>query len=174
MIHIIIFSILMAIKGGSHWRYVPSGWSGKNKVADWFLDGTQLSSFIAGIWAGVFIDPLTGFLFGIAWWVGNMASLGEEVGAIGRLGKSWGPYLDWLGKDGVEYGWKKGLQRGIYLGAMLALATGNTALIVAGAALPPVYWVGQTLHWKIKNTDSWAWAEPIYGALIGAAFAMGV
>lgn len=168
MISIIIFTLLYSIKGGWHWR-IPKLKSLDHGVMGFFLDGTRLSSILALIYIAVMADdPIKGLLFGLAWFVGIMMSMGEEAGAVGRYGHAWGPYID--KGFGREYGVKKALQRGVFLGALLTLATGFTPFIVAGATFPIVYFAGSTLTYLIeKRPQSWPYAEPIYGAMIGIA-----
>lgn len=168
---ILFFAALYAIKGG--WLGKIPGFNGfmrSNKVLDFVLDGTRLSSLLAGLFAGQFMPAPQAALFGLAWFVGVMVSMGEEAGAIGRAGRSWGPYIEWLGGKGRAFGWKKGVQRFVFMGALLALATGYTGFIVAGAFVPVIYWLGSTLHYLIHRKDSWAYAEPAVGALFGLVF----
>lgn len=102
-------------------------------------------------------------------------SMGEEAGAVGRWGHAWGQYIRVKDVDGENpfgrsYGVKKALHRGVFLGALLTLATGFTPFILAGASFPLVYFLGSTLTYLImKKPQSWTLAEPIYGAVIGIA-----
>lgn len=164
---IIIFSILYAIKGGWLWN-IPKA----EKLKCWLTDGTQLSSILAGLYVGYCTDPIQGILFGLAWWVGVMVSMGEEAGSIGHYKGWWGGYKT-RGFD-RSYGIKKSIQRGIFLGSLLTIATNETLFIIAGATFPVCYFLGSSLHLLIegkKSTykDSWALAEPLYGAVIGIA-----
>lgn len=191
MITVLAFSALYSIKGGWHWN-IPGLKALDHGVVGFILDGTRLSSILAAIYIGHHADMQTGLLFGLAWFIGVCMSMGEEAGAIGRWGSAWGPYLKWmpettfyrvpkplkpvLGRDvfpiqeGQLYGWKKGLQRGVFLGALLTLATGYTPFILAGASFPVAYFLGSSLTYLItKRPKSWTCAEPIYGAIIGMA-----
>lgn len=136
--------------------------------------GKAVSSVIAGAFMAYEFDYLTGVLFAGAWFAGWTMSIGEEVGAVGRFKKQWGEYIDWLGPvKGKLFGWKKGLQRGAFLGACLSLAMYSIPygeiIIIACALFPAIYFLGNELYYKINKTDSWLYAEIIYGAVIGAS-----
>lgn len=177
MISAIFFALMMMIKGGWHWHLTIWRKDGRwihledldRGVLGFFLDGSRLSTITVLIVVSVLIDPLQGLAFALAWFIGNIASMGEEAGAIGPPPR--GPYIE--NGFGQRYGVLKGLQRGIYLGALLTLSTFVTEpspwFIVAGASFPVCYFAGQSLQWKIHKTTSWAYAEPIYGAVIGIA-----
>lgn len=165
---IVFFTLMMTIKGGWHWR-IPQIKALDDGVMGFFLDGTRLSTLLVLGYVGSLTDPLIGLFFALAWFVGNLASMGEEAGAIGPPAR--GPYIE--KGFGQAYGVKKGLQRGIYLGALLTFATfasdPSPWFIVAGATFPLCYFAGQYLYLKIHKTSSWAYAEPIYGLVIGLA-----
>ncbi|MEE7442663.1 hypothetical protein [Methylobacterium oryzae] len=171
MMTVLFFALMGMIKGGWHWRIKPLK-ALDHGVAGFFLDGSRLSTLFVLIWASLSVDTWTGLWFSIAWFLGNISSMGEEAGAIGRAGRIWGPYVEKLGRD-REFGLKMGMMRGVYLGALLTLATFTSTpspwFIVAGASFPLAYFAGSTLHWKIHKTDSWAYAEPIYYGIIGIA-----
>lgn len=189
---ILIFAGLYAIKGGAL-GLVPR-WSTltkTNAITRFALDGTRLAAVLAGLFIALQVDKTTGALFALAWFIGTIPSMGEEAGAIGTYRRHWGPYLQWMpqaksllklrGKEwfvreGVTFGWKKGAQRGVWMGASLALATQDTAFIWAGLAFPLCHFAGQSLYYAIHKDDSWAYAEPLIGAVFGIAAAhwMGV
>jgi hypothetical protein len=70
-------------------------------------------------------------------------------------------------------GWKAGVQRGVFLGAMLALATGNVSFIVAGALFPVTAWIGVSIMQSVKNKldVDWVLHEVLMGAVLGATYA---
>lgn len=179
---ITIFAALYAIKGGWHWRIkFLTVIKDKLPFIKWFVDGTQLSSFLAAVTVGLYTDPIAGALFGLAWWLGVMPSMGEEAGAVGRWGHAWGQYIRSIDpKDGKpafdrSYGIKKAIQRGVFLGALLTLVTGYTPFIIAGATFPIAYFIGTSFAYYVLKQDGWAPAEPLYGAFLGiaAAYYMG-
>lgn len=83
----------------------------------------------------------------IGWWVG----MAPDVGQV----------MDELRKGN----WKPGLQRGVYLGAAIALFTWNPAFIIPGILWPLAYWIGE----KMDDKDWW-FSEWLIGGLIGLAF----
>jgi len=93
--------------------------------------------------------------------------MGEEAGGVGRYGKAWGPYITHFDR---EFAVKKSIIRGVFTTALMAVITSNPWLLLAGASFPVVYYVFQTIYFWIYKKDSWALAEPAYGAIIGAAF----
>lgn len=162
----VVFAVLYMIKGGWHWR-IPYLKTLDHGVMGFFLDGTRLASILAALFIGAYQGPWIGAAFGLAWFVGTIPSMGEEAGAIGRLGHQWGPYIE--KGFGSAYGWKKGLQRGVFMGAMLTLITGFAPFILAGALFPVLHFIGQELHYRIHKQDGWAYAEPLIGFAMGVA-----
>ncbi|MET3414769.1 hypothetical protein [Methylobacterium sp. 1030] len=172
MIPVLVFAALMAIKGG--WLGRIPGWTAfqnSNMATERIFDGSIISACLAGLYVGMIHDPLAGVAFALAWFTGNAPSMGEEAGAIGTYRRGWGDYVE--AGFPRSMGWKKGLQRGVFLGACLTLPTflddPSPWFILAGALFPAVYWAGQSLHYAFHKTDSWAYAEPIYGAALGIA-----
>lgn len=111
-------------------------------------------------------DVIRGLLFGAAFILSVAPSMGEENGAIGRTGLCWGPYVDNPDDFGRSYGIKKGIQRGVFIGAVMTLATGSLAYIPFSALYVPLIFVTQELHWQFKREDSWAWSEPAIGLVM--------
>lgn len=179
LLSIAIFALCMMIKGGQLGR-----WFGINKITD-VLEGAYVSALILLVFHGVLVDWQSGLIFALAWVLAVRPSIGEEVGAIGRYGEAWGQYLDWMPEtkeltifgrsfaytEGQSYGIKKGLQRGVFAGSLLTLATGYTPFIIAGAAFVPCYWLGATIHHSIykKPEDAIEGSELLWGAVIGLA-----
>lgn len=177
----IFFALMVSIKGGlvghiaaqfglaEQWAKITSG-----KYTGFISEGKVISGVLSAIFIGVQTDWLVGLLFGVAWFVGWVMSVGEEIGAVGRIGHNWGPYVEWLGADkGREFGWKKGLHRGVFLGACLVLAMysipANEVIIIACALFPAIYFLGNEIYYRINKTDSWFYSEFLFGAVIGAA-----
>ena len=185
----LIFSAIYAVKGGSL-GYIPGFKKLKesNPVTDFILDGTRLAALLAGAYMFAHVGMSEGAQFALAWFLGTIVSMGEEAGAIGHYRKHWGPYVEWMpeavrlfkfrGKEyftrrGVIYGWKKGLQRGVWMGAALTLATGYPGFILAGLTFPFCHFIGQSLWFRLTGKDSWVLAEPLIGFVFGLA-ALGV
>lgn len=179
---IAFFSFMVALKGGlighvfkqfgkeEKWKAFKE----QNIVTNFVLDGSFLSAVASGFFIGAHTGWLVGLLFAIAWFTGWAMSIGEEVGAIGRLKLNWGPYVKWLGaSEAREFGWKKGLHRGTFLGACLSLAmysiAHNEIIILVAALFPATYFLGNEIYYRIHKSDSWFYAEFIFGAIIGAA-----
>lgn len=151
------FAIMMAIKGG---------WIGKfNKKIGDILEGAHFSALLIAL---VFA-PLVGWLsvaIGAAWWLGVRPSMGEEAGAIGTYKQSWGEYVDYFDRG---YGIKKSIQRGAWFGVPLAIVTGFIGWIIAGLAFPVVYFISMSARQYFTKSNSWDWAEPLYGLCFGIA-----
>jgi len=181
-----LFGLFYALKGGSGPSIFP-WWErirGKNKITERLLDGKVISTALVFVFAlfataetisangGLYGVPEYAFqflpatLFAAAWLLAVAPSMGEEHGAIGRIGKAWGAYIKAEKSFGREYGIKKGLQRGVWMGAFMALATGYAGFIVASLLFVPAVFVGQQLSWMLFKRDGWVLAEPIIGALV--------
>lgn len=188
LISIAVFAALYAIKGGSgpfffsNWRYVRY----KNRFYDRLLDGKVISTILAFLFIAAFTANLTdlqtaqdpavykilllpSLLFAAGWLLSVAPSMGEEHGAIGTSKGAWGPYIDALRPDGFQYfgrtyGIKKGLQRGIWIGAIMAAFTGYLPFIFWSLAFVPAVFVGQEIWLRWRGSNSWALSEPIIGA----------
>jgi len=173
----LIFAIAYAIKGG--WIGKIQGWDAwrksQPKALSMILDG----KFIAGLIVFVFIllssfDPIYSLVMLTAWLLAVSPSMGEEAGAIGRYGHWWGDYHDAVYSDTSKpvfnrsYGVLKGVQRGVWMGAVFTVA-GATALSIPimGLGFVAAHFIGQELYFRLHGRDSWAYSEPLVGALIG-------
>lgn len=186
MIEALFFSVMYAIKGGWLGKFLPvDEWSRRSLFVDIALEGAYLSGFLIFLFmliatatmagqhaTGVPVYELgpVGLALGVAlaWVIGVRVSLGEEAGAVGDYKGGWGPYIDQ--GFGRLYGVKKALQRGIFMGALLTLATGYTPFIVAGASFPLVYFIGNSLGLLVLKERGWSLSEPLLGFVFGVAF----
>lgn len=167
MIEPFVTSILYAIKGGQL-GHIP----GFNKLRedgillDSILDGKILSSL--GAW--IIFGPAVA----IAWLAGVAPKMGRIVGNVGGYRGNWDAD-ERPGAGDVREGWKLGIQRGVFMGAMLALATGNVWFIVAGSLFPATAWLGVSIEqYRTKRiVADWHWHEVIFGAAIGIPFIIG-
>jgi hypothetical protein len=156
-----------------------------------FMDGKVLSSIGFGVLVAVSGAEYRGFVGGgpaydlaiaagaiaaLGWLAGVAPKMGRIAGDIGGYRGNWDadqkPYPKKEGKAAAIEGWKAGLQRGVFMGAMLALTTGNLWFIIAGATFPACVFVGISIQQKItrKTLADWHWYEVIFGAVIGTAF----
>lgn len=173
MLTILTFTIAYMIKGG---------WLGKIQAVHNFeqkswlngriVDGKVLSTIIVFLFGLFTVDFSEGFILSIAWLLAVAPSMGEEAGAIGRINRWWGEYKD--KQFTRSYGIKKGLQRGVWAGAMFSIALGTPALFVPilGLGFIATHFTMQEIYFRIHKRDSWAYAEPAYGALIGLCVAI--
>lgn len=183
MIAIITFTIAYMIKGG---------WLGKIKVVDGFeqkswlsgrmVDGKVLSTIIIFVLGLMSYDITQGLIWAAAWLLAVAPSMGEEAGAIGRTDKWWGDYKDavypkWHHNQGQvvfgrRYGILKGVQRGAWIGAVFTVAGATTLSIpIMGLGFVAAHFIGQELYFRIhKSGQSWAYAEPIIGSLLGVCY----
>jgi len=154
---IVLFAALYAIKGG--WIEQLKGMAIPINFLACFLFCLPFVS----VWQAIIVS--------LAWLTIKM-SMGEEAGAIGRIGHWWGKYKD-MGMDRSD-GVKKALQRGVFPAAMLALATGYPWFIIAGLLFVPIHFVAHDLTYRITKTDGWKYAEPVLGATFGLFFGLWV
>lgn len=169
MIEPLITAGLYAVKGGQLGR-VP-GWNDLREnsvVADVLLDGKPLSA--------IGFACLAGPLAGLGWLAGVSPRMGRAVGNIGGYRGNWDaeekPYEGEEARAMAIEGWKAGVQRGVFLGACIALATGNVAFIAAGALFPVTAYLGVSLMQFIKKKVDvdWVFHEIILGAVLGVPF----
>lgn len=180
----LFFAIVYSVKGGWHWR-IPGLKRLDHGIAGWVIDGTQLSCILVAILVGFILSPFVGAFFGLMLWIGQNASMGEEGGAIGNYKEQYGPYLAlkpepvfWRlrgrtllsTREGVIYGWKKGLQRGVWLGFPLTVFTGLTDFVLWGLAWPFLMYAGNSLNVVLNSGKKnykrgWHLAEPMIGAV---------
>jgi len=175
---IIACAVLMAIKGG--WLgHIPkfNELRESSRVAGFLLDGSNVSAALfIPLCLGLGVAWPFALLAGAAWFAGNMISMGEEASAVGGYKGGWakiaGVIVEIRGATRLS-GIKSALQRGAWTGAMLCLAMPSAAFILAGFAFIPCYWIGISIaQLQSKKLDAgWAYAEPIWGAVIGAALA---
>ncbi len=187
----IFFGFLYALKGGSG-NSLFGWWAdfrAKNWLTERLLDGKVISTLGAFLFGLVVTSDLV-VLFGdvgvpeyrlrfqpalmiaAGWLAGVAPSMGEEHGAIGRFGYSWGPYIS-DSFFGRMYGIKKGLQRGVWMGACMTLATGFVPFILTSLLFVPAVFIGQEITYRLTGRDGWALSEPIIGALVfGLGFAL--
>lgn len=183
MIAIITFTIAYMIKGG---------WLGKIQAVHNFeqrswlngriVDGKVLSTIIVFLFGLFTVDISQALILSIAWLLAVAPSMGEEAGAIGRVGKWWGDYKDAVYPEGHykqgqmvfgrRYGILKGVQRGAWMGAMFCCAGATTLSIpIMGLGFVAAHFIGQEIYFRIhKQGQSWAYAEPIIGSLLGVCY----
>jgi hypothetical protein len=183
-ISILFFAAMYAIKGGwlddiSAVRLART----KSRILNRLLAGKVVSTALVFAFFSIALSSQLGVLvqYGLpvydlafktplllmlAWLVAVSPSMGEEAGAIGRIGRHWGDYVDmWGEKEGRSYGWRKGLQRGVWLGAPFTVLTGLPHFIILGALFPVCHFIGQQIYYMIHKVDSWKYAEPLVGGV---------
>lgn len=140
----------------------------KSRILDCLTDGKVLST------VGVLIlvtclsgNMTTAILFALAWIVAVSPSMGEEHGAIGDYKGALPAYLDRSMTDrGRAYDIKKGIRRGVFIGAAFALVTGCAGFIAASLLFVPAVWIGQTVNRLVTRQPGWTLAEPLIGAIV--------
>lgn len=167
----LVFAVAHSVKGG--WlskipavkQFEDSGW-----LQGRITDGTLLSTTLLFLYGWINHDLLAGTALAACWIGVITSSMGEEAGAIGRWGHWWGDYKD-RGFDRA-YGVKKGIQRGCFNGAGFVLIGGSLVFIpVLSIGFVVAYWIGNEIYYRIHKTDSWEYAEPLYGLMIGWCYA---
>lgn len=183
LISALLCAVLYSIKGGWHGRgrrflsrLAGTKFGPDNEPFDmsimqaalWSsLDGKILSA--AGFGALAYLAGYGFWAPAAGWLLGVSPSIGEEIGAVGGIKGNWRP-------EGRKWGWKKGLIRGVFLGACLAVAFDNTVIIWACAPFPLYSFIGVSIQ-QLRTGQvkaSWHWYEPIMGAAIGIALAFTV
>lgn len=155
MISIIVFAIAYLMKGGQF----P------------LLYGKIFSGFLVFDYLILFtgIGLYGSLLFTTAWMLAVTPSMGEEAGSIGRFKYWWGKYRN-LGFT-RSYGVKKGLQRGCWMGAMFAIATGSVVSIpIMTLGFVASHYIGQEIFYREFKKDNWVLSEAMIGSLIGICF----
>lgn len=180
---VIFCALLYALKGGSG-PYLFKRWAelrATNKITERLMDGKVISTIGAFLLALIGTADLVVLLgergvpeysahffvalkFAAAWLLSVAPSMGEEHGAIGRWKHAWGEYVE-LGL-GRSYGVKKGIQRGVWIGAIMTLATGFIPYIWFSFLFVPCVFIGQELYYRVTGRDSWVLSEPIIGAVV--------
>lgn len=171
-------------------HYADGSVMGGMSIPQWlwhrFLDGKALSAFLFGILFLIVTSEHQGgmvytFTDG-AWWRFPLAmtlwlaavspKMGRIAGMIGGYKGNWDrdeqPYDDPIESvmQAAE-GWKQGLQRGVFIGAMMALLFWNPLPIIFGALFPATLWLGISIEqFRTKTVAaSWIWHEFICGAV---------
>lgn len=165
----LICAVLYAIKGGSgnilkNWNKVRE----KSRILDRILDGKFLSTFLMGVFS-IFItqDGVLTLALMAAWLVAVSPSMGEEHGAIGDHKGMLPAYLERdITVRGRKYDVKKGIQRGVWMGAAFTLVTGYTGFIVASLLFVPCVYIGQCLNRIVLKVPGWTLAEPLIGGIV--------
>ena len=113
-------------------------------ISDWFLDGSQLGTFLfTFIMAAIQPDLGVALLTGFVWWFWSTSSMGEEAGGVGDYKENWGEYSEIYSRPSA---FKKAFYHGIAGGALLAITSGWLGFIPFLGLLPIVYFVGSSLH----------------------------
>lgn len=155
MLSILIFALAYTLKGGQFPLYA----------------GRLLSALLVFAYAiNTSLDLSLSLMITTAWLLAIASSMGEEAGAIGRYGHWWGEYRE----HGFSrsYGVKKGLQRGVWIGAMFSVVMGYASLFipVLGIGFVAAHFIGQELYYRIHGRDDWKYSEALIGALIGFCY----
>lgn len=148
-------------------------WRDSSPVIDRLMDGKVLSTaLLCGLCLALFGFEIESLLIPAAWLLSVSPSIGEEHGAVGRIGHTWGEYVD-TRIFNREYGIKKALQRGVWMGACMTAATGFVPFIFTSLLFIPSIFIGQELNYRILKEDGWTLAEPLIGAAVfGFGFAL--
>lgn len=166
-----LFGIAFAMKGGQTAKVIDDyeDWRSRSRILDRLLDGKVISTLVVGayMWIVFFfvkdqglVETLQNTLLFCLGWLGFISpAIRNEYLACKNKGFYVGSGL------GKKYGMKKFLQRAVFGGACLALATGFTGYILAAGLLyvPIVY----VLLNSIDDGDkAWALSEPLVGAFV--------
>lgn len=164
------FALAYAIKGGSgnileNWNKVRNS----NKILERLMDGKVLSTIMVFVFAVIAFEGSEYYAVALplAWLVAVAPSMGEEHGAIGDYK---GALPGYLRQDqthrGREYDVKKGLQRGVWMGAAMTLATGFVPFIWVSLLFVPVVFLGQCIDRLVMENPGWKITEFFIGAII--------
>mgnify|MGYP006446641313 CR=1 FL=1 len=182
IITIAVFAFAFMTKGSNTGIVLPAWADLKNKLRDkswWWdraLDGKVLSTAIVFVYGLIFYADFQGFntdsipeydlsfipalALAAGWLIAVAPSMGEEYGSMLNTG----PYVKHSEDFGREYGIKKTIQRGVFMGAAMTLATGSVAFIWASLAYMPIAFIALNAG-KKYNFSGWGWSELFVGAI---------
>lgn len=173
----ILFTIAYPLKGGqggaifTNWKRVRA----RHVIYDRLLDGKVISTLIVflGLSGLTFlthanIGNMPNQWMSVVWitalWLLAVApSMGEEQAAIYNSLTN-NPYQRYPDDFGRMYGIKKGVQRGVWMGACMTMATGCIWFIPASLAYVPIIWVTHN-YGPNNKLDNWGWGEVFIGAI---------
>lgn len=183
------FAFAYAVKGGQG-AYFFKNWEKENPLSH-KLSSTLIVS--VGLCLATVFYQLNLGVAPLAWqsvllvmmgWVLSIApSLGEEYGALMLRPDNYAAWMpdiktvhifgrkfQW--KEGHEYGFKKAIQRGVWIGACMTAVTGYVPFIYFSLAFVPLAYFCLNYASR-KILDPWAWSEVVIGAVCyGIPFAM--
>ncbi len=164
MLSIPIFAFAYMVKGGQFNNYL-------DKLPD-IIGGKFFAALIIFIFcAAASFDLVYGLIFCAAWIIAVSPSMGEEAGAIGRIGHWWGKYKE-RGFDRM-YGVLKGVQRGAWMGAVFTLAGANVLSIpIMAIGFVAAHFIFQEIYYRLNKVNDWKYAEPMVGGLLGLCYAI--
>ena len=191
IVFMVLFAIAYAIKGGQPSK-IFTNW--EREVSLSYKASSMFFVLIVCAATTVFYQVNIGLMpyawqsvlvFVLAWIVAVAPSMGEEYGAL--LGKSYPvdandrgiqsvkiPFIKKpvTGRKEIEYGVKKAIQRGVWMGACFTVVTGYTGFIWASLLYAPV--AALCLHFAPNKIFSpWGWSEFAVGAIcIGFPFGL--
>ena len=180
---VLFFGFAYFVKGGGMGQLVPR-WDvirDSHVVVDRLLDGKSLSTILVFgfVWAAT-NDVLFALTCSAGWLLAVAPSMGEEHGAVGRVGHAWGQYVTWMPtlnrakfmgvdlayREGRNYGIKKAIQRGVWMGACMTVATGYIPFLLFSLLFVPAVFVGQQVNWWVLKKSGWTLSEPLIGAAV--------
>lgn len=168
---LIFMAFMYAIKGGQHVDETFATYLSRHKYLSMLIDGKNLSSLLFFVFT---FNP-----FGaLGWFIGCTPSLGEEVPAIGGIKGNW------VHENNVDRtltgeeakaarisALKRGLQRGVFMGACVAIGMQDFNFLYAGASWPLCVYVGISISQLYRNAVNTGWRtyEIVYGLAFGPA-----
>ena len=163
--------IFYALKGGSG-KHVFTNWAEvrhRNRIFERLLDGKVISTLcLFTALMVVTFDVYLSLAMSIAWLAAVAPSMGEEHQAIGHSTHWGGAYKMHEADFGRMYGVKKGLQRGVWMGACFAIVTGYVPYLCFSLLFVPMVYIGQDLrarHTGNRHAVDWCYAEFLIGAI---------
>jgi len=149
------------------------------------VDGKVLSALLFGILAMIVTsEHISGieykfqdgaFWFFVSavtlWLVAVSPKMGRIVGMIGGYKGNWdedeNPYDNDTSLEKAIEGWKAGIMRGVWIGAMMAIVFWNPIPIITGALFPVTAWAGVSFEqWRTGMVAaSWHWHEWLCGGM---------
>jgi hypothetical protein len=171
---IITFAIAYSLKGG--WIFkIPQYAAWHEKRSDLFkkIFSCKLQAAIVVFLFALFMGDYNPFLIVMAWILAVSPPIRDEALSVGRIGHWSGVFKDagYSRQSSIV----KAVQRGAWMGAVFTvIGFPSLSIVIMAFGFPVAYFLAQEAYYRIHKIDSWTYAEPMVGALIGVCYALNI